>query len=110
MSYSVFLTPRATREVDEILDWISERSPRGAMTWAARWDEVIDELGQRPDTFGIAPEGRGSGAEIRHVIFKTRHGNPYRALFVVHKDQVWVIHVRGSGQDIVSLDELELPE
>ncbi|MCA9100657.1 MAG: hypothetical protein KDA63_05895 [Planctomycetales bacterium] len=41
MSLHVELTLRAERDVDEILDFRSERSPQGAATWLARLEEVL---------------------------------------------------------------------
>jgi plasmid stabilization system protein ParE len=110
MTYPVFLTSRAVRDIDGILSWIAERSTQGAIAWARRWDDVVDQLGQHPRSFALAPEGERHHADIRQVIFKTRKGSPYRALFVVRDDRVFVMHVRGPGQDPVALDELYLPD
>jgi plasmid stabilization system protein ParE len=44
MIYRVDLTFRAERDVDRILQWLSERSPQGAATWDRRWQQVLDDL------------------------------------------------------------------
>ncbi len=48
--------------------------------------------------------------ELRQMLFKTRRGNTYRTLFVIRKFAVHVVAVRGTGQDLVTPDELgDLP-
>jgi plasmid stabilization system protein ParE len=37
MTYEVVLLPRAQRNVDGILRYLSLRSPQGATAWADRW-------------------------------------------------------------------------
>ncbi len=57
----------------------------------------------------MAPEDEDHEDRIRQAIFKTRKGLPYRALFVQRPEAVYIIHVRGSGQDQLDIDELSLP-
>ena len=44
--------------------------------------------------------------EIRQRIFKTRRGLPYRILFVVRGDVIYLLHVRGPGQDLMAPEEM----
>jgi hypothetical protein len=55
---------------------------------------------------GLAPENGYGDAEIRDLVFKTRRGKQYRILFTICGDVVFVRHVRGFGQDLVSPDDL----
>jgi hypothetical protein len=71
--------------------------------------EVLKRLGESGDTFGSAPEDKDHEETIYQVIFKTRRGLPYRALFIVRGDQLYVLHVRGPGQDFMSAGEVRLP-
>jgi hypothetical protein len=41
------------------------------------------------------------------VIFKTRRGRAYRALFLIRGDVVFVLHVRGPGQRPLEPGELK---
>jgi plasmid stabilization system protein ParE len=109
MKFRVLLAGRAASDVDEILTCIAERSPQGAAAWSKRWDEITAQLSDRADQNGLAPEGLQYDIEIRHLIFSTRSGQPYRVLFTMGDDAAVVLHVRGPGQDILSLDELDLP-
>ena len=101
MKYSVVVLPTAEDDLNGILLWLNERSPSGALTWLKRWEEVVLNLAHDPDRCGLAPESEHHPTTIRQIVFRTRKGNPYRALFAVKDDAVFVIHVRGMGQKTV---------
>jgi plasmid stabilization system protein ParE len=110
MSYQVSLLWRAERDLDKIVAWIGTRSTQGAAAWLRRWDRVVEELRKGADKCRLAPESADHDIEIRQVIFKTRQGLPYRALFTIRDKQVYVMHVRGPGQDLLAPDEMAFPE
>ena len=99
MSFRVELAYRSEQDVDNILEYLLARSPQGAATWLARWDEVLVELTESADQHSLAPENDDHAEEIRHVIFRTRRGKKYRAIFAIREDCVFVTHVRGPGQN-----------
>ena len=111
MSYKVILLPRAESDLDSILNYIHQRSPRGARTWNERFGRVLDSLREDPTIFGAAPEDSRYGDWfIQQIIFSTRRGNPYRLLFIVRKQTVNVVYIRGYGKDLVAdLDDIQLP-
>ena len=109
MSFSVTVTAAAERDLRTIIDWLEQRSHSGAETWYRRWLEVLARLEESGDAIGVAPEDEDHEETIRQVLFKTRRGLPYRALFIVRDETLFVIHVRGPGQDLISPDEMELP-
>jgi plasmid stabilization system protein ParE len=109
MTYRIILQPSAESDVDQIVGYLSERSPQGAVAWCKAWDTLLAELRQRAEGFGLAPESSQYDEEIRQALFKTRRGRTYRALFVIVYDTVHVIHIRGPGQNLVMPDELQLP-
>jgi plasmid stabilization system protein ParE len=106
MTFHVNLSHAATADVRAILRWIAERSPQGSEAWYRRWLEVLDSLKQRADEFALAPESQQYPEPIRQVIFKTKHGRPYRAVFTIRDADVFVLHVRGPGQRLLKPDEL----
>lgn len=106
MTFQVNLVPRAAEDVDEILGWIRRRSPSGAETWKRRWMAVLDDLARSADRASLAAESDDHREPIRQILFKTRRGRFYRALFVIRGNLVYVIHVRGPGQNLLSVDEL----
>jgi plasmid stabilization system protein ParE len=110
MTYDVELTARAERDISRIFGWLHQRSPRGAAAWARRCKDVVRDLAGNASGCPLAPENGEHDEEIRHVIFRTRRSVNYRALFVIRERKVFVIHVRGPGQDIVSPADVRLPQ
>ena len=76
MTFHVELTENAERNVDEILDYLVERSPQGATAWWNCWGEVVEDLSKTADQKALAPENEDHDEDIYHVIFKTRKGLP----------------------------------
>ena len=109
MKFRLILSARAESDIEGIVGYLVQRSPQGAAAWCDRWEEVLGELRERPLGFGRAPESSQHDADIRQVLFKTRRGRTYRALFTVIEAGVYIIHVRGPGQDFVPSEELRLP-
>lgn len=106
MKFRVRLTDAAKSDVRSILSWIEERSPAGAEAWFHSWLDALKTLGERGDSLGTAPEREDHEEPIRQLLFKTRKGRRYRALFVVRETEVFVLHVRGPGQDLLSPSDL----
>ena len=108
MSFRIKLFRTAVREVDQILDWlIRERKvPAAAKAWYQAYERAIAELRDSPERFPFAPENSTVDFEVRHMLFKTRRGRPYRLLFTIVGNEVRVLHVRGPGQDLVPPEKL----
>jgi plasmid stabilization system protein ParE len=109
MKFQAKLSWRAERDVEHILGWLHERSPQGAASWLRVWDRTFASLRESADQHGLATENEGQPMEVRQVMFRTRKGRDYRALFTIERDTVYVMHVRGPGQDLVPADQLQLP-
>lgn len=108
MSFSVRLSSRAERDIRDIHGWIAGRSPEGARRWLDALDAALARIGESPDQSSLAPEHDVFDEELRQTLFKTRHGNMYRALFFVHANVIQVVSVRGGGQrPVTSADLLE---
>ena len=109
MNRRVILQPTAIRDIDDIITFLVDRSPAGAERWCDRWDEVIATLADDASKFAPAQESERHGGNIRQVMFRTRYGRVYRALFVIEDDTVHVLHVRGPGQDLLPPDGITSP-
>lgn len=105
MKYQVTVLPEADENVDRIYLSIAKRSPEGARRWYLRFLDVITSLTENPQPHGFAPENAFVEPEIRQVVFKTKHGLPYRALFRIVETDVQILHVRGPGQDLLSRED-----
>jgi plasmid stabilization system protein ParE len=106
MKYHVVVLRQARLDAQLIFDWISERSPDGAVRWFQAYESALNGLEHNPQRHGLAPEDEDHPLEIRQLIFKTRHGRPYRALFTIAQDTVNVLHVRGPGQRLLDAGEV----
>ncbi len=98
MTYDLRILARAREDVQEIYDWIAERSPEGAQRWLDRFEEATTALQTNPFLAPLAPESKSFDIEVRHTLFRTRSGRPYRAIFTVVGDEVRILRVRGPGQ------------
>jgi plasmid stabilization system protein ParE len=108
MGFRVVLLRRAEDEVDSILAWLVERSPQGAQSWLAALERAKTDLAENPGSFGLAPEDAFVDMEVRQVIFKTRRGRRYRAIFTIVENELRILHVRGPGQSTLGADDFAL--
>ncbi len=108
MTFPVSVAQSAKRDIRQILRWLGKRSRSGAETWYRRWSDVLVRLSEQGDTLGIAPEDADHDETIYPIIFRTRRGLPYRALSVVRDHEVFVLRVRGPGQDLVAPEDLDV--
>lgn len=106
MKFEVRLAFRAEKDLASILVFLKSRSPKGAATWLARWQETCRAVSEDPQSCSLAPESVHHSEEIRQVVFKTRRGLPYRMLFVIRGDRILVTNLRGPGQDFVPSTDL----
>ncbi len=100
MKFRVELARRAKQDFDDILTWIERRSPEGAEGWARRWQETVNQLSIAAETCMLAPESDRHDSQIYQIVFSTRHGLAYRALFQINGDLVSVITIRGPAGNI----------
>jgi len=109
MTYHIETTGQAKADRDHCYDYIAERSLDGALRWLEAYETVVESVLENPHR-GFAPENPDHEEEIRQRLFKTRHGLQYRLLFLIRGDTIYILHVRGPGQDLMARDELNRPE
>jgi plasmid stabilization system protein ParE len=109
MRFTAHLLWRAARDIDHILAWLNERSPTGAASWLRKWDETFAILESSADEYGLAPENEGQSLEVRQITFHTRKGRDYRALYTIQGNEVFVMHIRAPGQNLLAPDQIALP-
>lgn len=107
MTYRVRVLARARHDLDGMIAFVAERSPEGAARLLARFEEATARLEVNPLVAPIASESEEVGQEVRQILFRTRAGRTYRALFVVVGDEVRILRVQGSGQPPLDSDDLE---
>jgi hypothetical protein len=106
MNYDLLFTRELEIEVEHTINYLAKRSPHGAVAGCEQWANVLDELKRSPLQHGFAPESVKYGIEIRQILFKTRRGRKYRALFTIVGRGVYVIQLRGPHQDLLRRDQL----
>ena len=104
MAYSVRITARALREIDEALEWLSERAPRAAAGWHEQLMEAVRSLEENPERCGLAPESEWYPG-VRQLLHGKRRG-VYRILFEVRGTVVYILRVRHSAQELLEPGEL----
>lgn len=107
MKYRVILAPRADRDVTEIVDWITARSAEGADAWLTALRTALERLEFNPLGYPRAAESAYVTIEIREFSFKTRRGLTYRGVFRVVDRTVYVLHIRGPGQQLLRPEDFD---
>ena len=102
------MTSAGNLDLEGCYAYIMKRSPRGAAAWTNAFQvQVLDALSTDPHAYELAPESRDHSVEIRQKLFRTRQGRSYRALFTIQGHEVFVIHIRGPGQDLIPPADLQ---
>jgi plasmid stabilization system protein ParE len=112
MAFRVRVLQQAVQDVDAIVHWIAveRQEPQGAVAWLAAYATMLERLAEQADTLATAPEDRFAEDEVRQILFRTRRGRTYRALFTIMADEAIVLHVRGPGQKLLSGSEIRRPD
>ncbi len=106
MSHRVSVHSKAVSDVETIADYIAERSVQGMYSWLDAYQRMQTELSESPFAHGLAPEDAVLQRGLRQILFSTRTGLTYRALFIVDGESITILRVRGPGQEILTSDDL----
>ncbi len=79
-------TPRARSDLQSILQYIDERSPRGARNVKRAIQKTIELIGEFPEG------GRRAGEQTTRVLPAGRY--PYLIYWSVEAGEVWLVHIR----------------
>ncbi len=105
--YVVRMLASATNDLDQIIGWIAERSPDGAVRLLTEFHKLLRILSISAESYSRAAELDDDGYEIRQAFFRTRKGNTYRAIFLIKGREVRILRIRGSGQPPLTADEIK---
>src|SRR5947208_2177774 len=98
MRYTVTILRRADADLQNIVDWLRARSPRGAAKWFEACEAAIGRLAIDAHRHAKAEEAHKLAADVRQSFFSTWQGPRYRIVYVIALDQVHVLRIRGPGQ------------
>lgn len=107
MPYRIVVVPKAQADLDQMIAWVAQRSLVGAARLLDRFHAELSKLSDCPESFGLAPENAHMNRDVRQFLFRTRSGSTYRALFDIHEETVRFLRIRGPGQDLITLTEIE---
>jgi toxin ParE1/3/4 len=82
----VRFTRRAQRDLTAILQYIDERSERGAQSVKRAIQKTIEVIGEFPEG------GRLAGEQATRVLPAGRY--PYLVYWSIEADEVWIVHIR----------------
>ncbi len=106
MTFNVYELRRARGDIASIARWLAERSPLGARAWLDSYDDMVNRLKRQASSYALAHEHENFDLDVRQVLFKTKRGRVYRALFLIEGQDVYILRVRGPGQAPVQPDDL----
>jgi plasmid stabilization system protein ParE len=109
MKYHVRLANDALQDYDALLTYIKNQSPAGAKAWGTAFDDAMTRIEANPLLCGLIPERRRLLVQYREAFFKTRKGRRYRIIFSLEENIVWILYIRGPGQDFIDREPLRLP-
>lgn len=98
--FTIVLAPEAMDGIRRAYTWISKRSKSGGQQWHLAYRNAIAKLRENPLQFSLAPETERFHFEVRQLIFRTRFGRPYRLVFMIDDSTVYILDIRGPGQDL----------
>ena len=105
--FRVEMSYEARTNLADIHAWIAESAPAGADRWLEAFEVAVFRLERFPLSFGLAPESEFCPKELRQILFKTRKGRVYRAVYFVDGDTVKITHVRGPRQRLIPPEEFD---
>ncbi|HEY4261377.1 MAG TPA: type II toxin-antitoxin system RelE/ParE family toxin [Schlesneria sp.] len=107
MKLPVRVSRRAKRDISKILTWIADRSLTGAQSWLTVLERTLAQLPEDAASSAMASEAADLGIDLRQRYFRTRKGNLYRLLFTIQAEAIHVLAVRGTGQDLLTNEDIE---
>lgn len=106
MKYTVIIEPRARRDLEAAVEWMSAGSEATAIQWYIQVVDAIVTLEEFPARCPVAPESGQMSYEIRQLLHGKRRST-YRILFTIKGDCVHVLHIRHGLRDWVEFDDFE---
>lgn len=107
MTYVSRLLSDAHLDFAGIVEWLGSKSSDGANRWIDAFDAALIAIAQNPLQQRLAPEEEILKRDVREFFFSTKRGRRYRIVFTVVGNEVRILRVRGPGQELLTLDDLQ---
>ena len=106
--YRIIITGPAKQDIQNAHDWWAEnRSQSAAEKWYLEIYQAFGSLKQMPKRCALAPEHDLLEQKVRQLLFGVGRRFTHRIIFTIDGDDVIVLRVRHSAQDVLSLKDLE---
>ena len=106
MVFQVEITPIAASQIDLAYRWYREQNPGFADLWFRGFMNAIATLQKYPQRCALATEHEIFPEEVRQLLYG-KSKNRYRVLFTIRDNTVYLLCIRHSAQQPLTLDELE---
>ncbi len=85
-------TRQAQGDLAKILNYLDERSPRGALSVRLAIKRTIDTISQNPIIGRLAARGVIRGVSVGRY--------PYLVFWTVEADEIWLLHIRHGARRV----------
>jgi plasmid stabilization system protein ParE len=104
------ILPQAREDVRRNAEWWAlHHSPEQAARWLDAIQSQLESIVDFPESHSLSAENDEFTYEIRDKLLGLGARPSYRAVFTVKGDNVYVLTVRRSAQDILRPSDIELP-
>jgi len=98
--FEVSIAPRAAKEFDDALQYISQFSQLAAIKLAGEFRRKAGYLERSPYQYALLPEKVRGNYEYRQVLF-----GKYRAIYRIEEKQVYIVRIRHQAQKPLTIFE-----
>jgi plasmid stabilization system protein ParE len=99
MNYTVVMTERAARDIEDAADWWArERSAEQSQRWYQGIRTAIHGLAKAPEARPVAPERNLFSYEIRELLYGLGAKPTHRVIFTIIHETVLVLTVRHAAR------------
>ena len=107
MKFRAVVLRRAARDAQQIVQWISQRSRTGAMSWNVAYEAAVRRLLENPMGYAVADDCDALDELIvRQFFFKTHEAACIEAYLLSTETRCAVLRICGPGQPPLTADEL----
>jgi plasmid stabilization system protein ParE len=104
MTHQAAITDRAAQDLENAYRWYAQRAPESAANWYNGFLDALNKLSTNPERCPVAPESKKLHTEIRQLLYGRKWS--YRALFVIRKATVVVLHIRHTARRDAAPEDL----
>ncbi len=102
MAFKIELSPRASRDINEIVARIHADAPMNAERWQGGLEKKLLLLTQSAKSYGFAPENQDASKAVRQLMF-----GRCRILYTIEDGTAYVLTVRHGARQFMAGPETD---